>query len=144
MVRLLTRFGPSALIITLAGLLLSATLITGQDRRGGRRGTSNQRPERNLQVLPKDISQDQLIATMKGIAKALGVKCGFCHVSRPDDPNEFIFRLDDKGHKLKARVMLRMVGEINSNFMEQIKDNEDHSPEVSCITCHRGKSEPEF
>lgn len=140
----LTRYGRTALVFTLAGFLLSVTLITGQDRRGGRRGAGNQRPERNLKILPKDISKDDLQATMKSFTQALGVRCDFCHVGEGDDLRQYKFGLDDKDHKITARLMMNMVNEVNGKFMAQIKDHDGESPQVTCISCHRGKSEPEF
>ena len=86
-------------------------------------------PPQNLQVLPKDISRADLIATMQKVAGSLGVRCDFCHV-----PGNFAS--DDKDTKQTARRMLRMVNDIN-------KDNFSGRPEVSCYTCHRGSTMPE-
>lgn len=41
---------------------------------------ANPLPKRNLQVLPKDISDAQLDSIMKQYNIALGVACNFCHV----------------------------------------------------------------
>lgn len=37
----------------------------------------------NLQVLPKDITQSELIDLMAGFTRALGVRCTHCHVGDP-------------------------------------------------------------
>ena len=41
---------------------------------------------KNLQVLPKDIGQEQLIPIMKSFAQALGVRCVHCHVGEEGKP----------------------------------------------------------
>ncbi len=38
--------------------------------------------DRNLQVLPNDISDEKLDSIMQTYNKALGVKCDFCHVKQ--------------------------------------------------------------
>ncbi|HEX9493155.1 MAG TPA: hypothetical protein VGA33_07820, partial [Thermoanaerobaculia bacterium] len=37
----------------------------------------------NLRVLSPNITHDELIATMRGIARSLGTKCNHCHVANP-------------------------------------------------------------
>lgn len=97
----------------------------------------------NLQVLPKDISGQQLMATMMGFRKALGVECGFCHAVNPQThrPN---FASDAKPDKAMARTMIRMTQEINSKYISTIKDPDATPAEktVTCGTCHRGKTMP--
>lgn len=97
----------------------------------------------NLQVLPKDISGAELIATMFYFRKALGVECEFCHADDPQThrPN---FALDTKPDKTIARTMLRMTSEINGKYLSTV-DDPDASPAektVTCGTCHRGHSMP--
>src|SRR5262245_19404795 len=41
---------------------------------------------KNLQVLPKDISEEQLNSTMNGFTRALGVRCAYCHVGEEGKP----------------------------------------------------------
>ncbi|MCH8304047.1 MAG: hypothetical protein IIB94_02830 [Candidatus Marinimicrobia bacterium] len=53
----------------------------------------------NLRVLPTDISKRDLINTMKGATRGLGVRCEFCHVGEGDDLSKFDFVSDDKEHK---------------------------------------------
>ena len=97
----------------------------------------------NLKMLPKDISKEDLVNTMRSFREGLGVRCTYCHV-REGNPEQFNFPSDDKGTKKKARVMFEMVAAINGTYLPRIKDDEYHSPEVSCMTCHRGKQMPEF
>nr|WP_295867296.1 c-type cytochrome [uncultured Chitinophaga sp.] len=97
-----------------------------------------QEPEKpkNLKVLPKDISHDELIATMRGFNAALGVKCGYCHVAQKDDPKKLDFASDDNQHKGIARDMMKMTRRINKKYFG--KD----VMAVSCYTCHHGNEEP--
>jgi tetratricopeptide (TPR) repeat protein len=94
----------------------------------------------NLQVLPKDISRAELVATMRGFAGALGVRCTHCHVG-PDNLEGMDFGTDDKETKRTARVMLRMVRSINSDFLAKLPDDEDKL-DVGCATCHRSAKRP--
>jgi photosynthetic reaction center cytochrome c subunit len=84
---------------------------------------------KNLQVLPKDISKEEIKALMKKQAEALGVDCDHCH-KVPD--------MDlDTEHKETARAMQRMVRDINQHFFKG-------KPKVECMTCHRGQQEPKL
>jgi Photosynthetic reaction centre cytochrome C subunit len=79
----------------------------------------------NLKVLtPQNVE-----ITMQNITFALGLRCIDCH-----DVNDL--SLDTKPQKLKARMMLEMVRDINAKF----GDGETH---VTCWTCHRGSTEPQ-
>ena len=82
---------------------------------------------KNIQVL-KDVPADQLIPAMQFITSSLGVGCDFCHV-------ENAFEKDDKKTKVTARKMMEMMITINS-------ENFDNHREVTCFTCHRGRSMP--
>lgn len=117
---------------------------------------------RNLQVLPPDIPREQLIATMKGFTRSLGVRCDHCHVVTATVPEQQLdFPSDAKEEKRAARVMLQMVREINGPWMERVEaaehagphaesaeaeaeEDEAEGPRVACWTCHRGKPEPEM
>jgi len=96
----------------------------------------------NLRVLPPNITHDELIATMRGFARALGVKCNHCHVRNPPgSKEEFEFPSDAKPEKRAARTMLRMVRNINSNYINRLNE---HDQTVGCVTCHRGHTVPEI
>ena len=111
------------------------------------------KPE-NLQVLPKDMPTDSVVAIMRGFTMALGVRCQFCHVERPAATNappgpggggpfqNFDFKLDDKKEKKTARVMLRMVDSINTAYLTKIPERDDPPTNVGCVTCHRGLNKP--
>jgi hypothetical protein len=95
----------------------------------------------NLQVLPQNITRDELLTTMRGFRQALGVKCSYCHAPKPDDPNELEYRSDAKQEKRSARTMLRMLNTINNQYVARV---EDVYTRASCWTCHRGKTQPEI
>ncbi len=98
----------------------------------------------NLKVLPEDISSAELSNTMKGFAMGLGVRCETCHVGEAGQPlDTFDFAADEKTMKDKARVMLRMVHEINETHVPKLNEieNSQRVP-VRCVTCHRGQPQP--
>lgn len=97
----------------------------------------------NLRVLPADISKRDLINTMKGATRGLGVRCEFCHVGEGDDLSKFDFVSDDKEHKKIARVMFEMVNYVNNEFMPRISGDSEHQHEIRCYTCHAGNEEPQ-
>ncbi|NNF51809.1 MAG: c-type cytochrome [Gammaproteobacteria bacterium] len=101
----------------------------------------------NLQVLPKEISSRELSETMKGFALGLGVRCETCHMGVAGKPlTTFDFASDANPMKQKARVMIKMLDDINENYVGSLDDDssEDHHLEVRCVTCHRGQAHPEL
>jgi len=98
----------------------------------------------NLQVLPVNISHDDLIATMRGFTRALGTRCDHCHAAGPPAPDgreQLDFPSDAKPEKKTARTMLRMVRAINGDYISKV-DTEKKN-QVTCGTCHRGHVIPE-
>ena len=100
----------------------------------------------NLKVLPEDISSNELSDTMKGFALGLGVRCENCHVGEAGQPlDTFDFESDEKAMKRKARVMVRMLADINEDYVPQLNEIEDaRRTEVRCVTCHRGRPQPKL
>lgn len=97
----------------------------------------------NLKVFPKTTSVQALVAEMRGFTNALGVRCQYCHVGEEGRPlSEFDFPKDEKRPKEVARVMLRMVNEINETQLAGIPERERPWVRVSCVTCHRGLTKP--
>jgi photosynthetic reaction center cytochrome c subunit len=95
----------------------------------------------NLQVLPPNITHDELLATMRGIARSLGTKCNHCHVANPPgSEEEFNYASDAKPEKKVGRTMLRMTRDINANYVSKVNA---HGKTVTCFTCHRGQTVPE-
>ncbi len=105
-----------------------------------------QTPEKptNLQVLPKDMPRAELIGVMRRFTSALGVRCNDCHVvSNPgQQPEHLDFALDDKDMKKVARVMLKMVVDINGKYLPETGRTFTARTRVTCETCHRGASKP--
>ena len=95
----------------------------------------------NLKVLSPNLTRDELIATMRGFTRALGVKCDHCHVPLPPGSKEhFDFPSDAKPEKDVARTMLQMTRRINVDYVSHVNE---HGQSVTCFTCHRGKSVPD-
>lgn len=108
---------------------------------------------KNLQVFPKDIPRDNLIAAMRGFTRGLGVRCNHCHVVTATEPKEELdFASDAKDEKKVAREMIQMVAQINGTWIPRAQAAEGEAPpqagenptRVSCWTCHRGKTDPEL
>ena len=130
------RSGPVALFSTLAavlatGAVLAAVMVTvpqtplnAQGKGGGKNG-----PPKNLKVL----TPENFMAQMQTFPVALGVEnqggCNFCH--------EADRSLDTKPAKVKARMMIEMVRDINAKFG-------DGNVHVTCWTCHLGSTTPEI
>ena len=98
----------------------------------------------NLQVMPKDSGPAEVIATMKGFTRALGVRCQFCHVGEEGLPLEqFDFPSDSKPQKTVARNMMRMLNEI-TRMVNAAAPREPGAamPRVACYSCHRGQTRP--
>lgn len=97
----------------------------------------------NLEVLPKDIGQRQLVDMMKSFCRALDVSCTHCHAGEEGAPlSEIDFASDEKHPKEVARVMIRMVDAINNTHLPKIGDDASERLEVQCVTCHRGQPKP--
>ena len=87
--------------------------------------------QKNIQVL-KGLPESQLIPVMNYVSTSLGVRCVFCHVNKD---NNWDFPSDEKGEKASARKMITMVMGINKNSF-------NGNLQVSCYTCHRGRTSP--
>jgi len=94
-------------------------------------------PYTNLQVLPKDITRDQLLGNMKFFAQSLGVRCTHCHAGAD---GKLDFASDAKPQKATARKMLAMVHRINS---QDFGVTDFANVKVTCYTCHRGSLKPD-
>jgi hypothetical protein len=128
----------SAVLVLIA--VLGCTTTTSQQQKQAAKSEFQ-----NLQVLPKDIPREQLLAAMRGFTRGLGVRCNHCHVVKETTPKEVLdFPSDAKDEKRNARVMLRMTMDINRRWIPLV--DEKATPEesrVNCWTCHRGKPLPE-
>ena len=118
------------ILLMVAVATLAALVMFAQDKGGGKGapGGKGKAPRINLKVLPDDAN---LVPTMQTFVAGLGLAdkggCNFCH--------EMDRSSDAKPEKVMARMMIQMVGDINSKF----PDGKVH---VTCFTCHRGSTEP--
>jgi hypothetical protein len=80
----------------------------------------------NLQVLPKNLTGKQVHQIMGKWARSLGTHCSTCHAPNPNAapaPNghpHLDFALDIKPEKKTARLMVKMVEDINGNYVGKI------------------------
>ena len=104
--------------------------------------TSDDPKYRNLKVLPKNTTKQQMDSVMKHFTQALGVKCNFCHEFNQEQ-KAMDFASDANEHKSIARSMMRMTEKINKKYFD-IKDSDELTTtlEVTCYTCHNGKGHP--
>ncbi len=88
---------------------------------------------KNLQVLNKNISKDDLKATMNNFADYLDVKCSFCHIL--DE-----YHKDDKEHKQVARKMIQLTRMVRKDGKKYFS-KDYKTEEFTCFTCHNGSAE---
>jgi hypothetical protein len=149
------------LVLALAvGLLVSAATPVAQRGRGAATPT-------NLQVLPKDIPQQDVLALMQQFTQALGVQCIYCHVQAAPEPPPTVdddappppaagrgrgrgqgpppmnYASDERPQKATARTMLRMVNDINATLRARVAKPSSEVVAVQCATCHRGITNPQ-
>ncbi len=112
-----------ALVVALVAIVAVTMLRSPPAYAGG------DMPKNVKSQILKGKSKDDVKKYMKEkITKALGVQCDFCH--NLDD------MAADTKYKKRAFEMLEMVAGINKKYMAG-KDK------VGCMTCHRGKKEPD-
>jgi hypothetical protein len=99
---------------------------------------------KNLKVLPKNLTHEQLGKVMHEWSGSLGVHCDFCHV-RNEAEKKMDFASDAKPEKEMARKMYKMMNKINQKYFEAKKDSLGMvmTSGVNCNTCHRGDSHPD-
>jgi hypothetical protein len=100
---------------------------------------------KNLKVLPKNISDEDLDSVMHEFSISLGVHCNFCHARKADTTLKGLdFASDKKDEKNIARNMFKMTAYLNANYFNW---NNSTRPDtihfVVCYTCHRGGHEPD-
>lgn len=106
-------------------------------------------PPKNLQVLPKDMTRQQVVQVMRGFTRGLGVRCNHCHVGEGNDLSQYDFASDAKPEKATARKMIAMVNAINTTHLAGVGEpaeppapGQPPAPKVTCYTCHRGDTMP--
>ena len=105
---------------------------------------------KNLQVLPKDIREDELSELMLdclsglGLPRRAGRGCLHCHDGSLETPRaSWDYASDVKPAKAQARAMLRMVRDINERHLNNVKPRVDKNSRVTCYTCHKGRLNPQ-
>ena len=99
--------------------------------------TPQARTPQNLQVLPKDLTFQQVQQTMRTFTAALGVECTHCHVGGQQDRAK-----DDNPKKSVARQMLKMTMALNKDLASVGEPAAAGAMKVTCFTCHRGALKP--
>ncbi|PWK78947.1 photosynthetic reaction center cytochrome c subunit [Mucilaginibacter oryzae] len=99
---------------------------------------------KNLKVLPKNISGDNLHKVMEEWEHSLGVHCNFCH-ARNEETKKMDWASDAKPEKEMTRDMFKMMNKINEKYFHAKKDSLGMVMKagVNCNTCHRGTAHPE-
>lgn len=146
---------PAAAVAVFAAAVFAVTVVAQAPQApspeaGGppRRMRSYPAPK-NLKVLPKTFTGQQVHETMEGWAGSLGVHCDTCHAADPHNigPNgrpRLKFEDDSKPEKSTARLMYKMTRDINDNYVSMVPVKEGApTPKVTCGTCHRGHKDPE-
>jgi len=101
--------------------------------------------ERNLKVLPKDISNADLDSVMETYTRHLNVSCDFCHAESKVNKNDLDYASDDKPEKEITRQMMRMTAAVNKDYFNySIVYKAGEEMAVSCFTCHDGFARPEM
>jgi hypothetical protein len=95
---------------------------------------------KNLKVLPKDLSGDDVDKLMRAYNQYLGVPCGYCHEENPET-KVIDYASDENPSKDTARFMITMTADINSKYLTRLGDRRYADP-ITCGNCHRGQVEP--
>lgn len=154
----------SALVSSAAVSLVAAAVFTSatvaqapqstpdaQQQQPGMRRERKFPPPTNLQVLPKDLTGNQVVDIMQHWAGDLGVECSACHAANPNRVGRngrpmLDFASDEKPQKRMARIMYTMTETIKKDYIPKVQALDTMgSPvaPVTCGTCHRGHLDPE-
>src|SRR5262249_11370865 len=129
--------------VLVASLALTASVAVAQPQTppaGGQRAGGPPAPS-NLQVMPKDITREQLIQCMQNIAAGLGVQCNSCHVQEGRGGRNDMAS-DEKQTKKTARQMMIFVRDLNEKLPAVVSKSANDTTRVGCVTCHRGVPVP--
>ncbi len=99
----------------------------------------------NIKALPATTTTEELRTVMFSFSDALGVNCIHCHVAEDwHDFSTYDFASDSNQRKETARLMIRMVNDINGRHLTKVKRDKDvEGVQVNCATCHSGRERPE-
>jgi hypothetical protein len=141
LIRVSVGIGAFILTASVAGLFAQAPAQGGGAPAGAAGRGQAPPPPQNLQVLPKDIAREELIATMRGYTAGLGVQCNYCHVQEGRGGRND-FATDEKAPKKTARVMITMMSHVNETLATGLGKPAADITKVQCATCHRGEAIP--
>lgn len=136
----MTRLVQSLVVVMATSLMLAGSAQAQQPAGRGGRGAVPE-PPKNLQILPKDIPRPELIGVMAAFARGLGVQCSYCHVQEPTDGHDDM-AADDKPPKKTARIMMKMMTDLNARLGTEVGKPAAEMTRVQCVTCHRGIAIP--
>jgi len=86
---------------------------------------------KNVQLM-KDVPARRFLVQMDSVfGRALTRNCSDCHVAGD-------YASDSLPRKRTARIMIDIVNSINTT--ELAKLNRPRTPQINCVTCHRGGS----
>jgi hypothetical protein len=146
--KLSSPFHPACLTAVVSALLAVATFAqtpAAQQPAAGEAKHHHEEPTpTNLKVLPKTMTGEQVHDLMHKWEASLGAECSTCHTADPNNigPNgkpRLNFADDSKPEKNTARLMYKMVEDINANYIDKV---ENSGVPVACGTCHRGHLDP--
>ena len=106
-----------------------------------------EKPEyKNLQVLSKNISDNDMDFVMESFSTNLGVNCMFCHVHYEKGlVYSFDYASDSLRNKRIARDMLKMTMKLNKKYFNtKLNSRMTTRSRFWCKTCHQGKPVPIF
>ena len=125
------------------GLFTLSSAAQAQPPAGGGRGGQQPPPLQNLKLFPKDISRQELVTTMQGFVRQLGVQakggCAYCHAGTAP---QLDYASDANPKKDVARRMIMMSREIVGKLPEVTGKPAAEVTSVRCATCHRGMPVP--
>jgi len=122
-------------LVLLSGIIIFVSILISWNK------PAKYGDERNLKVLPQNISSDSLERVMDGFVTSLGVDCAFCHAPKdPKLPKKLDYASDANHLKNISRTMMRMTNEMNSKYMTTL--SKDTIQLITCNTCHRGETLP--
>ena len=148
-----SRFIPSAVAVCLLAGAMATTALAQQGP-----GPHHFPKPKNLKVLPKNLTGEQVHKIMRGWAGALGQHCDACHAPYADHRRdakgrlELDFPSDANPRKEMARLMVKMTEADRTDYIAKVKqldkkmDQDRTGPEpapLTCGTCHRGHLNPE-
>ena len=149
----ISRFvSPAVAVCLLAGTM--AVTAAAQEGPGGHHFPK----PKNLKVLPKNLTGEQVRKMMRGWAGDLGQHCDACHAEYPDHRKnahgrpELDFASDANPRKEMARIMVKMTMADRTDYIAKVKDLDEKADKekqgpppapLTCGTCHRGHLNPE-